>query len=299
MLGGIAIQTDEGGVGPDSLPGMRAELVFAYLVVEHRRSVTRDELANALWPALLPDTWGAALRGVVTKVRRFLDDSGVADGELIAAAGGGYQLRLPAGVTVDVDEAREAVAAAREKLEQNDWSGAAAAATQAASLSGQPFLPRHDGEWVRQLRDGLQEIHSSALELAARGHAGAGDARAAGAAAERLVRLEPYREPAHQLLIDVLGQAGDRAGALRAYERCRAVLESELALAPSAETDAVLQRALAAPANVGRTQVSRAPKTSADPSGAGAAAAPARQSRASCGQPWRRSCTRRPRRAGY
>ena len=34
--------------------------------------MSRDELADALWPGMLPDSWAAALRGVVTDVRRFL-----------------------------------------------------------------------------------------------------------------------------------------------------------------------------------------------------------------------------------
>jgi DNA-binding SARP family transcriptional activator len=236
------------------MPGGRAELVFAYLAVEHRRSVTRDELANALWPELLPDSWAAALRGVVTDVRRFLDNSGLDGTEMIAGARGGYQLQLPPGVTVDFDDAREGLTDARARLERDDAAGAANAASRAATLTALRFLPRHDGKWVQKIRDELEAIHSAALELGARAYGGAGDTRAARAAAEQLVRVEPYREAAHQLLIEVLGQAGDRAGAIQAYERCRAVLRSELRLEPSAETDAVLQRALAAPARAGPAQ---------------------------------------------
>jgi DNA-binding SARP family transcriptional activator/EAL domain-containing protein (putative c-di-GMP-specific phosphodiesterase class I) len=240
------IKTDGHVTTPSALPGMRAELVFAYLAVEHRRSVTREELANALWPELLPDSWAAALRGVVTEVRRFLDDAGLAGHELIVGARGGYQLQLPSGITVDVDEAREAIAAARVRLDRGDGAGAAGVAAKAAALTASRFLPRHDGEWVEQVREELEAVRSAALELETRGHAEAGDTRAARGAAERLVRLEPYRESAHQLLIEVLGRAGDRAGALAAYQRCRAVLRSELGLDPSPDTDAVLQRALGA-----------------------------------------------------
>ncbi len=246
MLGGLSIRRDEDARKLASLPGMRAELVFAYLAVEHRRSVTRDELANALWPEILPDSWAAALRGVVTEVRRFIDEAGLSGSELIATARGGYQLLLPPEVTVDIDDARAALADARAGLERGDAPSAARAASRAATVTGLAFLPRHDGEWVQRIREELETIHTEALELAARGHAEAGDPRAARAAAEQLVRVEPYREAAHQLLIEVLGRAGDRAGALGAYERCRAALRSELALEPSAETEAVLERALAA-----------------------------------------------------
>ena len=78
-----------------------------------------------------------------------------------------------------------------------------------------------------------------------RAHAQAGDLHAAAAAAERLVRAEPFSEPAHQLRIRVLGEGGDQAGAVAAYEHCRAVLASELGVRPSAATESVYREALA------------------------------------------------------
>jgi DNA-binding SARP family transcriptional activator/EAL domain-containing protein (putative c-di-GMP-specific phosphodiesterase class I)/CheY-like chemotaxis protein len=251
VLGGLLIEHAEGATNRAVLPGRRAELVFAYLAVEHRRAVSRDELANALWPDLLPDSWAAALRSVVTEVRRFLDDSGLAGSELVAAIHGGYQLRLPPGVTVDVDDARAALADARAGVERGDAAGVAAAASRAATIAGLPFVPSHDGEWVQAIRADLEAIQVAALELAARAHVQAGDVRSAIAAAEKLVYAEPYREAGYQLLIDVLGQARDRAGAQRVYDQCRSVLRSELKLEPSRETEEVLRRALTAATDEG------------------------------------------------
>src|SRR5689334_25152377 len=54
VLGHLGVEGD-GVAGGSGLPGRRAELVFAYLAVEHDRMVSRDELADALWPDLLPD----------------------------------------------------------------------------------------------------------------------------------------------------------------------------------------------------------------------------------------------------
>ena len=64
LLGRLSIERCGGSSASASLPGRRAELVFAYLAAEHRRTVSRDELADALWPERLPDTWarGAAQR---------------------------------------------------------------------------------------------------------------------------------------------------------------------------------------------------------------------------------------------
>ncbi|HEX6559834.1 MAG TPA: BTAD domain-containing putative transcriptional regulator [Longimicrobiales bacterium] len=67
----------------------------------------------------------------------------------------------------------------------------------------------------------------------------------------RAVAIDPYKEPAHQRLIALLDQSGDRAAALRAYEELRALLRAEFDADPSAETleliRAVRERASAGP----------------------------------------------------
>src|SRR3954454_24283286 len=140
LLGRLSIEReDDHAAAPSGLPGRRAELVFAYLAAEHQRTVSRDELAGAVWPGALPDTWAAALRGVVSEVRRFLEDAGLDPAEVLASARGGYQLRLPPGVVVDLDEARAALAAAREQLAGGIPARAAAHAERAAALALLPL----------------------------------------------------------------------------------------------------------------------------------------------------------------
>ncbi|MDQ4131524.1 MAG: AAA family ATPase [Actinomycetota bacterium] len=240
LLGRIAVHGTSTGGG--RLPGRRADLVFAYLAAEHRRIVTQDELADALWPDTLPDSWAAALRGVVSEVRRYLEEAGLGQAAVITSRRG-YQLQLPSDVIVDLDEVRDDFHGARCLLDAGDGAGAAVHAARAASTARLPFLPNHDGDWVDGIRRELESIHARALEVEARGHRAAGDLVAAAAAAEQLVVAEPFSEAGHQLRIRILAEAGDRAGAIRAYEHCRAVLAEELGVEPSAETEAALQAA--------------------------------------------------------
>ncbi len=247
LLGGLSIDRSGGSQSCAGLSGRRAELVFAYLAAEHRRTVTRDELADALWPEGLPETWAAALRGVMTDVRRFLESNGLDARHILVTERGGFRLRWPDGVVVDLDDARAQLAQARESLVAGDAARAATLARRAADLSALAFLPQHDGSWVQGVRDELDTVRTGALELQVHALADAGDPRAAADAAERLVRAEPFSEPAHQLRISVLADAHDRAGAIKAYDHCKAVLAAELGVEPSADTEAVLRRALGRP----------------------------------------------------
>ena len=244
LLGRVSIDQDGRPAGR-GVHGRRAELVFAYLAAEHDRAVSRDALADALWPHALPDTWAAALRGVVSEVRRFLEDAGLDPAAVLVSANGSYELRLPPCVGLALDEARAAFRSARELLAGDAPAEAAVQAERAATLAGRPFLPQHEGEWVDGVRDGLATLRVHALELQARASARAGDRDGAADAADRLVRAEPYCEAAHQLRIRLLGELGDRAGAAAAFEHCRAVLAAELGSRPSAETEAVMRAALA------------------------------------------------------
>ena len=244
LLGRVAIEPDVDGHEAGAWRGRRAELVFAYLAAEHQRLVTLGELADALWPKKLPETWEAGLRGVLTEVRRFLSDNGLDPAEVLTTARRGYQMHLPDTVTVDLDEARDALAAAKTCVAGGDDPAAAEHAARASSLARLPFLPNHDCEWVDGVRRELDSIHARGLELEARAHASAGDLAAAASAAERLVKVEPFNEIAHQLRIRILGEAGDRSGAMKAYEHCRAVLAAELGVEPSDETAAVYRAAV-------------------------------------------------------
>ena len=244
LLGGLVIDGGGGRLTAGALSGRRSELVLAYLAVEHTRSVSREELANALWPDALPDSWAAALRGVVTEVRRFLELGGLNPNEVLVTERGGYRLRLPLGVTVDVDAVGEEQAQAQAALAAGDAADAATRAARAARLAGLPFLPRHEGDWVDSVRERLRAAQVAALETTVHAHADSGDLRAAARASELLVAAEPYSEFAHQLRIGVLADAGDRAGAVRAYEHLRKTMARDLGQAPSADTEAILRRAL-------------------------------------------------------
>ena len=239
LLGRLSIDC-AGKPSAAAFSGRRSELVFAYLAAEHRRDVSRDELADALWPGELPDAWAAALRSVVSDVRRAIEAGGLDAGDVLEHTGGGYRLRLPPDAVVDLDEARSALAEAKARV-AGEPAAAAASAARAADLARLPFLPRHEGDWVDGVRRELEGILVEALELSARAHLRAGDTRAAAAATARLVEAEPYSDAAHRLRIQTLVAAGDRAGALRAYEQCRATFAAELGVAPSAETQAALR----------------------------------------------------------
>src|SRR5262249_54200838 len=114
LCGGVEIEVD-GRALPDSMTGGRqGRLVLAYLACERERSVRREELAELLWPDELPESWTASLSAVISRLRRLFAEAGLDGTSVVVSTPGAYQLLLPEGSQVDVEDVVVAVAEAEE-----------------------------------------------------------------------------------------------------------------------------------------------------------------------------------------
>jgi SARP family transcriptional regulator, regulator of embCAB operon len=225
-------------IGERDLPGRQGRVVLAFLVAERDRPATRDELAEELWLDQPPAAWDKAVMAVVSKLRAALRRASLGDSAL-ATSFGCYQLRIPADTWVDIEAAADAVHRAETALAAGDPRAAYPWAYVAYHVARRPFLAGEDGPWVRRKRIQLREIHLRALDCTVECAAANGEMAEAIQAAEDALAVEPFRETTYQRLMRVHAAAGNRAEALRAYERCRTVLAEELGVPPSPETEAV------------------------------------------------------------
>lgn len=221
------------------LPGRQGRLVLAYLLLEHRRPVPRHEIADALWGGEPPSSWEKGITVVVSKIRTVLGDAGLDASRVLTHAFGCYQLQLPEGTSIDVEEAQGSIEQAEKALVDGDAALGCAGAARAAEIARRGFLPGEEGLWVEARRADLQSILCRALDCTVEASLELGDAAGAVAAATEAIGLEPYREHAYLQLMRAQALGGDRAEALRTYERCRRLLGEELGVRPSPRTEAV------------------------------------------------------------
>jgi YVTN family beta-propeller protein len=247
LTGRIVVEADGVLIDEERLPGRQGRLLFAYLVAEQGRPVPRDELAEALWGEAPPATWEKSLSVVVSKLRALLAERGVDGSNVLTSAFGCYRLNLPEGTWVDVVAAAEAAREAEAALAADDLENAKALAAWAASLARQPFLPGEEGPWVDGKRRELTDILRHALVTLSNAYLRSGDDAEAAKWAEELIVLEPYRETGYRRLMAAHVAAGNRAEALRVYERCRRLLADDLGAYPSPETEWIYRELLRAP----------------------------------------------------
>ncbi len=237
LLGALEVELD--GTAIDSPASQRPWALFAYLALAPD-GVSRAELANRFWPDVLDQSARASLRSALWALRRQLGERLVVEGERVS-------LKDSDGVWVDVRE-----------FERLAGSGEPEAAL---SLCGGELLDGVEAEWALAARERHRQRVIELLEGLAGAAEGSGDARRAIELTRRQVERDPFDEEAHRLLMRRLADAGDRAGALRAYRALSERLARELGVAPSAQTREVADalrvgekaevRSLTSPAAVG------------------------------------------------
>jgi DNA-binding SARP family transcriptional activator/glutamine cyclotransferase len=232
----------------ERLRGRQVRVAFAYLLLQQGRPVPREELAEAVWGEFPSATWEKGLTVLVSKLRAVLADWGLDGQRLLTNAFGCYRLDLPDGTRIDMLDGTQSAEEARRALAVGELARAEAEGERAAALARLQFLPGEDRTWVEERRREQEDVLSSALDSLSAVALRTGRPALAARYAHEAVALEPFRESAHRRLMEAHDAAGNRAEALRVYERCRRLLAEELGAYPSSETEAVYRRLLEAQA---------------------------------------------------
>jgi two-component SAPR family response regulator len=219
--------------------GPQGRFVLAYLVSERKRAVTQAELAEALWPEAVPASWTLALSAIVSRLRARLASLGLVRSHIIGNAFGCYQFSAPTDSWVDVEAALEGVDVAEGAIVAGNPQRAYGGSLIATTILRRPFLPGDERPWAESRRATLAAVLIRALDCRVDALASYGELKLALTHAQEAVRLEPYRESGYRRLMRLHVQNGDRAEAIRVYLECNRLLESELRVAPSAETEAL------------------------------------------------------------
>src|SRR5262245_6591917 len=100
--------------------GRQMRTAFAYLVCSRLRTVSRDELAAAVWSDEKPPAWESGLSALLSKLRTLLGASLAFDEPMLTNDFSQYQLHLPNDSWVDLEVAASAVDRAEVSLRNGD-----------------------------------------------------------------------------------------------------------------------------------------------------------------------------------
>jgi len=222
-----------------SLPGAKGRLLFAYLVLNRRRRVDRDELLTAVYGDDATPDHQPRLSVLLSKLRRVV-------GPELLAGRSEIELVLSPDAFVDVEAALEALHRAESHTAHAEWAEAWGPAGIAYHVANRPLLQGEDRPWLDEWRRRLDDVRLRGLECFAAARLGLGGPTLPQAedCGHRLIELAPYRETGHRILMEALERRGNVAEALLVYDRLRVLLRDELGIAPSPAVQSVYRRLL-------------------------------------------------------
>lgn len=206
--------------------------VLAYLMLNRARPATRDSIAFALFPDDDEDAARGHLRRNLSYLLSGLPPT-TETTKFILTENDRIAWNSEAPATIDLDVFERAIAEGRDDEAVAEYAG--------------DLLPTLYDDWTTRERERLRDVFHGALSrIVARDRSLRQFAHAA-LAAHRLLDDDPWREDVVRQLIAVRYEAGDRAGALAAFETFACRLHAEMKVEPMPETfalrDAVLRGA--------------------------------------------------------
>ncbi|MBD2105483.1 BTAD domain-containing putative transcriptional regulator [Nodosilinea sp. FACHB-13] len=217
----------------------RSQALLAYLVLHPQSPHRRQQMAYCLYPDLGEAQARTALRKDLYNLRQALPEPDSflhIEAQLVQwKPGSSFSLDVAA-FEAALDRA-EAAPAEDRASQQHDLEAAI------AHYSG-ALLPQLDYEWLAQARERLHQRYLEALDrlIAVLQHQQ--QYHQAIRYGQLLLQTDPLRESTYQALMQLHRQNGDRATAIQIYHQCMQVLQDELGLDPSADTQRIYQTLL-------------------------------------------------------
>ncbi len=222
----------------------KARSLFQLLLVNRKGYLHKDQILDALWPGLDTDVASSHLKVAFNAMLNVIEPGRPArvSSFTVNREGPLYGLNPLSGTWVDADEFESLVTKAG-RLAPSDPQGACDLYRKAISLYRGDFLQESLYEdWAIAERERLLAVYLRAAQSFAELLYGGHEIEDCIDVCESILTRDQCWEEAYGLLMLCYLERGNRSMALRAYERCEAVLQSEMGMSPSRDTAAVLER---------------------------------------------------------
>lgn len=228
VFGPLTIRRGETELSANDLGGPKPRHVLEILLLSFGSAVSKTRIMDLLWAGNHPAVAQPTLESYVSVLRRHLQPGSGRAGP-VRTVTGGYSMDRSL-VDLDLDRFRSLTKSARQ-VEPRTALELLTEALELASapLLGDELLPA----WAEEERD----LHAACVGLArvqaAESALAVGELSKAIAFASTAAKEDPLNERAWTALILGLERNGENTEALRAFDRCRRVMDEELGCAPS------------------------------------------------------------------
>lgn len=212
---------------PLQLGGAKQRAVLALLVASPGRAVSAERILVGVWGEDTPESNRASLHTYVSNLRAIVEN-------VISRSGDGYRLAVTPD-RIDAFRFERELEEARRLLPTDAEHARARLRDALAMWRGRPYADLADFHGLQPEIRRLEELRLAAVELRIDADLAAGASDSIIAEVGALAEEHPLRERFRAQHMLALYRAGRQAEALRAYQRTKQHLATELGIAPSQE----------------------------------------------------------------
>ena len=224
LLGGFRASSGDGEVVRFS--SKKAQALIAYLVTESGRSHSREHLATLLWGNTGEERARHNLRQSLAKIRQVFGEIVVSSADCL-------------GIDPEVCDSDVGAFLAAADGQSNETLLECVRLYEGEFLAGVELREPAFADWLSLTRDRLRKTACDAATRLASTMIEDGRLQEAVSVLDDLIAVDPADENAHRELMKAYAAMGNRAKALRQYQRCLEALEKELGVTPDVETRAL------------------------------------------------------------
>ncbi len=217
-------------------PGSKGRSIFKYLIKHHQTPISKEVLMDVFWPDADVESARRNLHQAIYSLRQTLRQV-QPDLQVILSEGDHYQINPDLRLWLDFEEFERRVKAGRRLESAGKIAEAMAEYVGAEELYRGDFLEEDLYEdWTSQQRERIRAAYLDLADRLSARYAQAGDHAAAMLLCRKILEMDKCHEQAHRWLMHCYQAVGQTNMAVRQYQLCVKALETELDVAPSAET---------------------------------------------------------------
>jgi DNA-binding SARP family transcriptional activator len=221
----------------DCFPSAKAKELFCYLLLHRDRPHPRETLATLFWGECTPEQTRKYLRQTLWQLQHALQElSGRDCPDVMRVEKGSVRLDTGSDFWLDVTEFEQAFQPVKGIAGEQMDMVCAGALRKAVSLYEGSLLEGWYQDWCLYHRERLENTYLAMLDKLMAYCEIHEEYEAGISYGENLLLQDRARERTYCRLMRMRYFTGDRAGALREFQRCEVALKEELGVAPAKQT---------------------------------------------------------------
>jgi len=216
------------------------QVLLAYLLLQRHRAQPREVLAGIFWGELSQERARGSLNTALWKLKKALEPNGIPAGTyLINNHPGEVGFNRESQYWLDVEAFEEKTRHLSACPLQMADETHVQELEKILGLYTSELLEGSYKDWVLRERERLRALYLKSLGYLLEYYKLHGLYENGLACAQQILNLDPLREDIHREMMRLYLENGQRALAVRQYEICRKMLDTELSISPMEETQAL------------------------------------------------------------